>query len=78
MARTCLPPLTVVFLAVLAQPALAHVGHLGELAGHAHWAGVAAVAAAAAITGVLIVRGRRKGKAEEQEAAEDENVAESQ
>ena len=62
--------LSIVF-AVLATPAVAHVGYLGELAGHDHWIAVG-VLGAAALAAWLAGKGKKSDAEPEPEEEMEE------
>ena len=64
--------LSIVF-AVLATPAVAHVGHLGEMAGHGHWIAAGALGAAALAAWLA-----GKGKKADAEVEPEEEMEEAE
>lgn len=55
--------------AILANPALAHIGHIGEVAGHGHWIALGGIAIAGAIA---LLGARKKPKDDSAEKETDE------
>ena len=68
--------LLAIFFAMIATPALAHIGHLGEVAGHGHWIAAGAVGAAA-LAAWLAAKGKGKKAEADPEEAEDPEGAEA-
>ena len=62
-----------ILFAVIATPALAHVGHLGEVAGHGHWIAAGALGAAGLAAWLA-----GKGKKAEADAEPEEEMEEAE
>lgn len=62
-----------ILFAVIATPALAHVGHLGEVAGHGHWIAAGALGAAALAAWLA-----GKGKKADADAEPEEEMEEAE